>query len=760
MRRLAVLSLLAAITPSIAQQTSLAQQATTSALLPGFTPADSATERTWEAKFLALPDAKHIVDNMHVLAAHPHHVGSAAQKANADWLVEHYKSWGWDAKIEQFDVLYPTPRTRVLELTGPHPYKARLEEPVVAEDPYTADPSPRIPPYNIYAADGDVTAPLIYVNYGNKADYEELARNGISVQGAVVIARYGGGWRGLKPKLAAMHGAVGCLIYSDPADDGYGQGDTIPQGPMRPKWGVQRGSVADTTLYAGDPLTPGVGSVPGAKRLTREEAKVIMPIPTLPISWGDAEPLLASLSTNLSSRTVPATWRGGLPMTYKFGPAADGSKVHLKVVSSWDTKPVLDVIATMKGSEEPDTWIVRGNHYDGWVNGADDPISGQSALLEEARALGELAKQGWKPKRTLIYTAWDGEEPGLLGSTEWAETHADELTKHGALYINSDENGRGYFGAEGSQAVEAMVGDVTRDMTDPETGATVFQRQKAAQSAGHGREVHPEASARATIELGPAGSGSDFAGFIDHLGVASINIGYGGEDRSGTYHSSYDTPWHWDTFADAKQVYGKLFAQTAGLMVLRMADADIMPYRFNELALTVKGYTDNLKTEVKTLTTDANARNKALADGTYKLADDPKLPMQPPAPLPVPPALDFALLDAAITKLAAAATRYDSTIASSPNLLPSKRRAINDDLATAERKLLGADGLPHRPWVKHLLYAPGIFTGYGASTLPGVREAIEDGRYDEARQQIIVLSSALTDEAAWLDKLTAETAGS
>ncbi len=478
MRRLAVLSLLAALTPTLAQQATttgtfaqqqatLAQQAT----LPGFTPADSTTERTWEGKFLAIPDSKRIVDNMHVLAAHPHHVGSAAQKANADWLVAHYNSWGWDAKIEQFDVLYPTPKTRVLELTGPKPYKARLEEPVVAEDPYTADPSPRIPPYNIYAADGDVTAPLIYVNYGNKADYEELARNGVSVQGAVVIARYGGGWRGLKPKLAAMHGAVGCLIYSDPADDGYAQGDTIPQGPMRPKWGVQRGSVADTTLYAGDPLTPGVGSVPGAKRLTSEEAKVIMPIPTLPISWGDAEPLLQSLADNPAGRTVPAAWRGGLPFTYKFGPAAGSTKVHLQVVSNWDTRPVLDVIATLKGSEEPDTWIVRGNHYDGWVNGADDPISGQSALLEEARALGELAKQGWKPKRTLIYTAWDGEEPGLLGSTEWAETHADELAKHGALYINSDENGRGYFGAQGSQSVEALVNDVTREMTDPETGS-------------------------------------------------------------------------------------------------------------------------------------------------------------------------------------------------------------------------------------------------------------------------------------------------
>ena len=756
MRRLAVPFLLglAASSPML----SLAQQAAVDASRPlaGFTAADSATERTWEQKFLAVPDSKRIVENMHVLAAHPHHVGSAAQKANADWLVKQYKAWGWDAKIEQFDVLYPMPKTRVLELTGPRPYKARLEEPVVAEDPYTSDPSPRIPPYNIYAADGDVTAPLIYVNYGNKADYEDLARNGVSVKGAIVIARYGGGWRGLKPKLAAMHGAVGCLIYSDPADDGYGQGDTIPAGPMRPKWGVQRGSVADTTLYAGDPLTPGVGSVAGAKRLSRDEAKVIMPIPTLPISWGDAEPLLASLS----GRTVPVAWRGGLPFTYKFGPASDGSAVHLQVVSDWGTKPVLDVIATIKGSEEPGTWIVRGNHYDGWVNGADDPVSGQSALLEEARAIGELSKQGAKPKRTWIYTGWDGEEPGLLGSTEWAETHADELARHGALYINSDENGRGYFGAQGSQSVEAMVNDVTHEMVDPETQVTVWAREKAAQTAGRGRGARAEANdKRATIELGPAGSGSDYAGFIDHLGVASINIGYGGEDRGGTYHSSYDTPWHWDTFSDGKEVYGKLFAQTAGLMVMRMADADVMPYRFNELALTVKGYTDNLKTELQTMTTDATTRNKALSSGAYKLADDPRLPMQPPPALPVPPAFDFAPLDAAIARLTAAATHYDSAVMNAPAMTAAQRLVLNDDLAISERKLLGADGLPGRPWVKHLLYAPGTYTGYGASTLPGVREAIEDGRFEEAKQQLVVLSAALTDEAAFIEKMATEAAG-
>lgn len=714
----------------------------------GFAPGSLAMERQWEARFLALPDSKRISDNMHLLAAHPHNVGSAAQRANAEWLVKQYKSWGWDAKIEAFDVLYPTPKVRVLELLGSKSYKARLEEPPVAEDPYTQDKSPAIPPYNIYAVDGDVTAPLVYVNNGMKSDYEDLERNGVSVKGAIVIARYGGGWRGLKPKLAYEHGAVGCIIYSDPGDDGYSTGDEIPKGPMRPEWGVQRGSVADTTLYAGDPLTPGEPSVPGIKRIDVKASKVIMQIPTIPISWGDAKPLLEQLG----GRTVPATWRGGLPLTYKFGPSV--AKVHLKIESDWGTKPVLDVVATMKGSEEPDTWIVRGNHYDGWVNGADDPISGQSALLEEARALGELHKQGWSPKRTLVYTAWDGEEPGLLGSTEWAEQHAAELTRHGAIYINSDENGRGFFGASGSQSFELMVNDIAHEMTDPETGKSVWDRQKAASTVGRGRREGGGANTRQTIPFGPAGSGSDFAGFIDHLGVASVNIGFGGEDRGGTYHSSYDTPWHWDQFADKEQVYGKLFAQTAGTMVMRIADADVMPYHFTELALTVKDYTENLKAEVKQLQGESSHRERVLQSGAYALVNDPKNPMVAPPALPMPPAMDFTALDVAIGKLAAASTRYEALLPKALTLSTDKRKALNDGLTMSERKLISDAGLPGRPWVKHLLYAPGTYTGYGASTLPGVREAVEAGRYEEAVQQLNVLVKSLNDEASYLDSLS------
>ncbi len=595
--------------------------------LLGFSAESSKTELDWEKRFLSIPDAARVHANMTHLAAHPHNVGSDYQKQNAEWLVERYKEWGWDAHIERFDVLYPTPKTRVVELIAPKKYTAKLEEPSLPDDPYTKEKAMQLPGFNIYSADGDVTAPLVYVNYGMPADYEELERNGVSVSGAIAIARYGGGWRGLKPKLAAEHGAVGCIIYSDPADDGYVQGDVLPKGPMRPPGGIQRGSVSDMTLYAGDPLTPGIGSVPGAKRLKISEAPVIMKIPVLPIGYGDAQPLL----TELGGDTVPQAWRGGLPFTYHFGPGP--AKVHLKLEFNWEQKPVLDVIATMKGSEEPDVWIVRGNHYDGWVNGADDPISGESALLEEARAFGELAKQGWRPKRTLVYAAWDGEEPGLLGSTEWAETHADDLNKHAALYLNSDENGRGFFGAGGSHELEQIVNDVAKEITDPETHVSVWKRQQASLLVRGGRRAGApkhEVLERPTLPIEAIGSGSDFAGFLDHLGISCLNVGFGGEDRSGTYHSVYDTPWFTDHFGDKTEMYGPVLAQTAGTLMMRFADADVLPYDFKILAQTLKGYADELKTLVKTLQSDAKLRQKEIDMQVFTLTDDPQKTLHAP----------------------------------------------------------------------------------------------------------------------------------
>ena len=715
----------------------------------GYSAASSATEQTWEQKFRAIPEAPRVHANMLKLAAHPHHVGSAAQKANAEWVLAQYKSWGWDAHIEQFDVLFPTPKSQLVELLGPKPYKLKLDEPETI-DPYTHETATRLPSYNIYSADGDVTAPVVYVNYGMLDDYAELARHNISVKGAIVLARYGGGWRGLKPKLAYEHGAVGCIIYSDPADDGYGVDDVLPKGPMRPPFGAQRGSVSDSPLYAGDPLTPGYGSVPGAKRLKISEAQAIMKIPVLPIGYGDAQPILASLD----GATVPATWRGGLPLTYHFGPGT--AKVHMKLEFNWDTKPVLDVIAKMVGSTEPDVWIVRGNHYDGWVNGADDPVSGQSGLLEEARALGELHKQGWSPKRTLIYTAWDGEEPGLIGSTEWAETHGEEISKKVALYVNSDESNRGFFNAGGSHSMERLINDVAHDIIDPETKATIWKRQQAGLLTRSGRlgqaKIDPLST---TIPIGAIGSGSDFAGFLDHFAIASINLGFGGEDHSGTYHSAYDTPWFIDHFGDKQGVYGVALAQTAGTLVMRMADADIMPYDFHNLATTIKGYDGELKQLVKTKQQESVNRQRNIDAGLYKLTADPQIALQLPEELAPPPEIDFSALDQAVNALMAAADYFNQARAVMKSATPGQLAALNAQLALTERKFLSAKGLPRRPWVENILYAPGWYTGYGAKTLPGVREAIEDGRYPEAIEQLVIAAKAIDDEATLLNQMAA-----
>lgn len=746
MRQIATLSLLF----SLPLSQGFAQQTATKTL-PGYTAADSAKELDLEKRFRAIPEAARAHENMKFLAAHPHNVGSEAQRKNAEWLVAKYKEWGWDAKIEQFDVLYPTPKSQLVEMVAPTKYRLKLEEAPLAEDPYTHETKTQLPGYNIYSADGDVTGPLIYANYGMRDDYEELERQGVSVKGAIVITRYGGGWRGLKPKLAYEHGAIGCIIYSDPADDGYGQDDVLPKGPMRPPQGVQRGSVSDTPLYAGDPLTPGVASVPGAKRLAIKDAPAIMKIPVLPIGYGDAQPLLASLD----GAVVPASWRGGLPFTYHFGSGT--TKVHMNLQFNWDTKPVLDVIATMKGATEPDQWIIRGNHYDGWVNGADDPISGQAGLLEEARALGELHKQGWQPKRTLIYAAWDGEEPGLLGSTEWVEAHAADLDKHAALYVNSDESNRGFLNASGSYQLERVINDVAHDVTDPETKASVWERQKAARTVrSNGRGGNSVGKDTDIIPIGALGSGSDFAAFVDHLGITTVSLGFGGEDRSGTYHSAYDTPWFIEHFGDKESLYGKALADTAGTIVLRFADAEVLPYDFRDLATTVNGYSGELKALVKQMQHAAATRRKDIDAGYYKLAADPTKAVKLPETLPSPPEMDFYGLDAAIGKLTAAAAELKTTQNAAGPLSAAKAEKLNAQLLLAERKFLNPSGLPRRPWVEHVLYAPGWYTGYGVKTMPGVREAIEDGRFDEAKQQLAVVTNAVEAEAEYLSGIAKE----
>src|SRR5690349_316749 len=557
--------------------------------LRGFFPQSTQAERDLEARFKSMPDPARMRAAMQRLSARPHHVGSPYDKENAEWILNEFKSYGWDAHIENFDVLFPTPVERVVEMVAPTQFKASLQETALPSDPTSNQQAEQLPSYNAYSVDGDVTGPLVFVNYGVPADYEELEQRGISVKGAIVIAKYGGSWRGIKPKVAAEHGAVGCLIYSDPRDDGFGGGDVFPNGPMRPAQGVQRGSVADMPTYPGDPLTPGVGATKSAKRLSVADAPTITKIPVLPISYGDAQPMLAALGGPLA----PPAWRGGLPITYRLG--AGPARVHLRVKSNWSLKTLYDVIAKLPGTTEADQWVIRGNHHDAWVNGAQDPISGLVAELEEARALGALYKQGWHPKRTIIYAAWDGEEPGLLGSTEWVESHADELKAHAVAYLNSDTNSRGYLGVEGSHSLEKFINGVALDVEDPESGVNSWKRVQAARILNGSPEVRRDAREREDLRIGALGSGSDYSSFIDHLGVASLNLGYDGEDDGGIYHSIYDDFYWFTHFSDTSFVYGRALAQAVGTAVMRLADADVLPFVFTNLAATTRRYVDELQ---------------------------------------------------------------------------------------------------------------------------------------------------------------------
>jgi len=728
----------------------------------------AAPDKALEAKFDGMIDPAELGGWLKTMAAEPNHVGAPHNKANAEMTLAQFKAWGWDARIETFMVLYPTPKDLALELVGGvgAPFKATLTEKPVPGDESSSRTKDELPAYVAFQGDGDVTAPLVYVNYGMPADYEALERMGISVKGKIAIARYGGGWRGLKPKLAQDHGAVGAIIYSDPRDDGYATDEVYPKGAARPPQGFQRGSVVELPTAPGDPTTPGYGSTKDAKRVPREQAATILKIPTLPISYGDAQVLLQALD----GQVAPQAWRGSLPITYHVG-GSDAAKVHLQVISDWSLKPVYNVIATLKGRAAPDEWIVRGNHRDGWVFGASDPLSGHVAMMGEAKALGALAKAGWKPKRTIVYASWDGEEPGLLGSTEWAETHAAELKKKAVVYINSDSNARGFLGVGGNHALQHFVNEVAADVTDPQTGVSVRDRLRA-RMAVQGAEpgANPRVVALGKIAADPTrdlpiealGSGSDYSAFLQNLGLASLNLGFDGEGESGgVYHSAYDTYEHHSRFVDPGHAYAGALAKLTGRMVMRLADADTPVQRYGDVADTVAGYVDEVKKLADTRRDEAQARARLLAAGAFKLSDDPTLSRSDPSALEASPRLDFARLDTALSRLKASATTFDQTLAArSAALTPAQKKKLDAALLPLEQRFLRDQGLPFRPWYKNMIYAPGRFTGYGAKTLPGVREAIEERRFDDAATYIGLTAEALTDYAAGLDGATAVLNGS
>ena len=721
--------------------------------LRGYSKSASEIQRKWEKKFQAIPNPGNLRAYMKRLSARPHHLGSVYGKENAEWILAQFKDWGFDGKLEMYDVLFPTPEERLVEMVEPKRFRARLEEPAFEVDPTSNQHDEQLPTYNAYSADGDVVAPLVYVNYGVPEDYEELDRLGISVEGAIVIARYGISWRGIKPKVAAEHGAVGCLIFSDPKDDGYGRGDVFPDGAFRPPGGVQRGSVMDMPLYPGDPLTPGIGAKKGVKRLALSEAKTLTKIPVLPISYSEAQPLLAALG----GPVAPHKWGGKLPITYHLGPGP--AKVHLKVRANWEIKTLYNVVARISGSVYPDEWIIRGNHHDAWVNGASDPASGMASLLEEARAFGELLKQGWRPKRTIIYCAWDAEEQGLIGSTEWVEDNREELLRKGVAYINTDSTWHGFLMASGSHTLEKFINEVARDIVDPETQLSVWKRKQLQLIAkATSPKQREEARNRPDWRISALGSGSDYTAFVHHLGIASLDLRYSREGRGhdGVYHSIYDDFYWYTNFSDTNFTYGRTLAQTVGLAVLRLANAELLPFDFTNLADTVRLYARELSYLLKEKQEAVRERNFQVKEGVFSAIVDPRQPLTIPSVEEVPPHLNFAPLSNGVEAIAQAAERYrkvESKVEEYDkfSLAGNLFQSLNAKLIESERRLTSPEGLPGRDWFRHMIYAPGVYTGYSVKTIPGVREGIELKNWAEANRQLARVGQILVEEAKLIE---------
>lgn len=694
--------------------------------ITGFTTENAKNQLELEREFDSKLSATNIEEWMKIMSAKPHYVGTEFGHENAEWIAKQFKSWGYKTKIETYHVMFPYPKVRVLELTAPTTYKAKLTAVPVDGDPHTAQGDELLPSYNAFSKDGDVEAELVFVNYGIPKDYEELEKLGIDVKGKIVIAKYYGSWRGIKPKLAAEKGAIGCIIYSDPKDDGYVRGDVYPKGAFKNKTGVQRGSVMDMPTYPGDVLTPGYAATKDAKRLDVKDAPTITKIPVLPISYEDAQPLLAALDGTVA----PTSWRGGLPITYHIGPGP--AKVHLKLEFDWQLKPAYNVIATMKGSEFPDQWVMRGNHHDAWVHGANDPVSGMVALMEEARVVGELVKAGNKPKRTLVYCAWDAEEPGLIGSTEWVEDHKEELQNKVVAYINTDGNGRGFLGVGGSHTLQTMVSEVAHAVTDPQKGVSVAERRIARDMLNGGTDK---------FSLFALGSGSDYTPFIQHAGIAALNLGFGGENAGGEYHTIYDTYAHYKRFKDPEFAYGVTLAKTAGRIVLRLANADVLPFEFKEWHSTIATYLDQVMKSCETMRKDVDKHNKLLDKNAFELAADPTKPFTQPTRKERIPHLDFTPLQNAMDGLKTTIDQFSSK--DFTKFSKKQLEQLNEKLMATEQALTSEAGLPRRSWYKHQIYAPGFYTGYGVKTLPGVREAIEQKNWKEAQEQITILAKTL-----------------
>jgi len=710
----------------------------------GFSNEGTALQRKIESDYDKNIDAGEMDEWMKYLSKEPHHVGSEAGKKNAEYIADLFNSWGFKTEIEEYYVLIPTPLVRELNLISPSKYKATLTEESLIEDPSTFIRENLLPPYNAFSIDGEVEGELVFVNYGMPQDYEILDRYGIDVKGKIAIAKYGRSWRGIKPKLAGEKGAIATLIYSDPADDGYGKGDVYPKGPYKNDSGVQRGSVMDMPTYPGDVLTPGIGATKTAKRLSFEEASTITKIPVLPISYRDALPLLSAME----GPVVPSEWHGGLPITYHLGPGP--AKVKLNLKFNWQTTIAYNVIARLEGSKYPDEWIIRGNHHDGWNHGAADPISGMVALLAEAKSVAKLAKSGKKPLRTIIYAAWDAEEVGLIGSTEWVEEHAIELQEHAVAYLNTDGNSRGFVNIGGSHVLERFFNQIIEEVRDPRMDISLKERKRAnLKLNAKSEQKQRDAEKRSDIRINPLGSGSDYTPFLQHLGIASANIAFGGEGGGGSYHTLYDTYEHYTTWRDPGLVYGVSLAQVAGRATLRLANSQRLPFEFSGFVDNIDLYISELEDLADTMRKDTSKQNNRISDGTYAAALDPTKTIVPPKIKVNVPYFNFSPLKNALAKLKDSVTDFESYA----GMNKQTTQEINNLLYTVERLMIREEGLPGRDWYKHYIYAPGYYTGYGVKTIPAVREAIEQREYDQVAKQINSSAEVIENIALRVNKI-------
>jgi N-acetylated-alpha-linked acidic dipeptidase len=684
----------------------------------GFQPTRVEAQRALEQRLRDVPDAAQAEANLRHLTSEPHMAGTEASHRVAQWLQEQYRSFGFDAEIVSYSVWLPQPREVKLELTAPETKSLATPEQSFEVDKDTFD-TRAVVGFNAFSPSADVTAPVVYVNYGAPEDYRDLDARGISVEGKIAIVRYGHSYRGIKTKLAEEHKAVGLIIYSDPQDDGYVVGDPFPRGPWRPISGIQRGSVLYTQLYPGDPLTPGVAATPDAKRLAPASAANLSHIPTLPINAQDAAVILQ----NLGGPQVPKGWQGGLPFTYHLGPG--DSTVHIKLVMDYQQRAIYDVIAKLRGTDDSQ-WVVMGNHHDAWVFGAADPNSGTAVMLETARALGELVRTGWKPRRTIVMCEWDAEEPGLIGSTEWVEANRAELQSKAVAYMNTDVGVNGpNFSASAIPSLKELVRDVTRDVQDPHPSPnrSIYDvwRERAMhprdEASGNARP-EPKSETPGEVQLSALGAGSDFCPFLDHAGIPSLDMGFGGD--YGVYHSLYDDFYWMKHFGDPTFIYHATLARIIGTVALRLDEADVLPYDFTAYA-------------------------SEIARSAGELASHAGQPGGDPAA-----AKAVSEASAQLTAAAAHATKALQSLSTSP-LSPARQSELNRSLAAVEQSLLSPEGLVGRPWYKHTVYAPGVHAGYAAEVFPGPNEALERKDSVVFRAEADSLAAALRRAAARLD---------